>query len=230
MKLLPPLLLSLIGCSLLPADEYGVPYYSVGDLSTAATGAGDPDLDWKIQHPSSLSGFIDFDPATGSLTTKAGLRVSMHIVGIGSEGYLHQSKVAFWASENSGAWNLLFEGTPLDLKAREAVYERELPSGTTLALSGRRLGETGLWHEARTSTGHAPTFVQGLQKGDSAPFAVLNNPQAAIAGYLSTEAGNNAIQIGPMQMLFCFELNAAAQGETKFDLQDLIVLVSFEAL
>ena len=70
----------------------------------------------------------------------------------------------------------------------------------------------------------------GLQRGDEAPATIINAPQPATAAYLSTEAGNNTIQLGPMQMLFCFELNAGGEGEHKYNLQDLVVLVSFEAL
>ena len=233
MKFRTSLLLAALACSPAPAEDYGVPYYSVGDISADAsnlTPTGSQPLDWKIQHPSTISSFVSFDPTTGALSTLKDVRVTMHVVGVGTEGYLHHSNVALFASLNGSSWLSLFSGSPLDQSARTAVFEQNLAANTSIQLSGRRLGETGAWLSARTSTTGAGTFVVGLKKGDEAPTAVINAPQPATAAYLSPEAGDSTVQVGPMQMLFCFELNAEGEGEANYNLQDLVVLVSFEAL
>ena len=99
---------SLLGAGVALSENYGAPYYSVGDLDTdrsTISNVSGPELAWKITHPETIADLVSYDAASGSLLTLTPVRVSAHIVGIGKASSLAPYRVGFWTQVGAaGGW------------------------------------------------------------------------------------------------------------------------------
>ena len=227
----------IISCSALVssaalADQHGEPYFSIGAL-TAKPGwnsvASGPQLSWRIDHPQTVEDLVVVDPATGAFTTKKEVRMQVNVLGVGKNSF--GGRGALWMSIGSGQdWSLLFDGTPETVDLRNIVLDRVLPAGTLVNLAARgREGESG-WYPARSTETSSPG-LRVLVNDNPAPAIVSRHPEGFLRSVLSgTPAGAEprVVMIGPKSALVFFELTAGEAGAPGFDLQDLVVMLSFE--
>jgi hypothetical protein len=180
-------------------------------------------LDWKIQYPSRL---VDVDLVP---TTQVKMRVRTLGVAFQSGSTLLQLEGSW--SKNNGSWSTFFTGTGPSVVPTKVLVETTLNKGDIVKFRGRGASNARAtsWF-AYHQTGGTDKYVTVLKNGDSAPnYAPAYNQGTAksfLAPYLD---GMGRIKIGPQDLIILWEASTAAPGTTYFDMQDLVVLVSFEA-
>lgn len=222
-----------LATSLAAAEPHGIPYMSLGNLDTSlVTNTVDrPTLDWAIEHPKTLGDIVSVNPTSGSLTTLTALRVRMNVVGIARNSLSLRDAASLWVILGSGnPWNEVFQESIQTLQIQHPVLNTTVPASTTIDLGGRilttKVGEA--WSPFR-STGTADTRVAVRRNGEVAPLPVHHAARHFLSAFLSyDETGIPTLKLGPMDALVFFELSASDPEENDFDLQDLVVLVSFE--
>lgn len=231
------LALLLLGHGLALAEPHGEPYEPTGKLnagrfwSSHSTG---PELAWRIRPPIRCSNLIHLDPTTGSLTTRTALRMRVHVLGVGEKTSADPHRAAFWVRTGiQSGWQLLFDGTPEAVRARTPVLDQPVDPNTRIDLAARAYGgEESSWRALR-STGSPGHGIMQLVDGDPLPTAISIDPEPFLNACLSPEtrpSGARSVSTGPKDLVVFFELSDASPGEPSFDLQDLVVLVTFEAL
>jgi hypothetical protein len=194
-------------------------------------------LTWNISYPDTARDLLLFD-ASGRVTTKDDLRVQMRVAGVAFEKAGQELPVAFWASFNSAPWQELFYGFGSHVQPDHFVYDQVVPANTTIDFGARGGKADGTWYDSRQTT-TSDTAVVGLVDGQPVPDYAPAYQQGQIKDYLTglvgtqtTEAGESetVATIGPRDMIYLFELASRNQGDWYFDMQDLVVVLTFERI
>jgi hypothetical protein len=84
------------------------------------------------------------------------------------------------------------------------------------------------WYDYH-QTNNNDKYAVVLKNGDSPPNYAPAYDQGTVKSFLSPYLDSTGkIKIGPQDLIILWEGSTAAPGTTYFDMQDLVVLVSFE--
>lgn len=135
-------------------------------------------------------------------------------------------------SKNNGSWATFFTGTGPTVVPTNVLVDVTLNKGDTVKFRARGAANTqrSSWY-AYHQTGGTDQYAVVLKNGDSAPSYAPAYNQGTVKSFLSPYLdGMGKIKIGPQDLIILWEASTAAPGTTYFDMQDLVVLVSFEAI
>ncbi len=219
-----------VSAPVLLADGHGDPYRPVGDLDIAQTmvrSGTKPSMDWDITYPVTIPDLIIPQP-TGRIITKEELRVKIRVAGVAFQSGSTELPVAFWTKIGGGSWDQLFYGTGSQVNSGEYVFEQVVPANTTIDFAGRARKSNGGWHDVRWTL-NDDVAVIGCVNGDTPPSYAPAYDQGSIESFLSSYISeDNHVTIGPRDMIYLFELASRNPGDWWFDMQDLVVVVTYE--
>lgn len=188
-----------------------------------------PTLTWAIHYPSNLESVLNRD-ANGSLCPGKPLEMHVAIVGASNQvgvadGNPTYAPVEFEVRVGGGSsYTPVFQNLQTAVDPSEVLLDVPVPASTQIDLRAR--AGTGTAWLPYQSTESATPNVLVLTAGQVPPLTVTNDLRTFLAPYLDA---NGAVKIGPMDMLYLFELGESDPLAAGFNLQDLVVLVSFDS-
>jgi hypothetical protein len=183
-------------------------------------------LDWNIVHPTpKVTDVIDIVPPQ-RIVPKQPLRMKVRVLGVAFQsGRTLLPLDAYW-SMNGSSWNRFFYGTGPEVVAGKVLIDQKVKKGDTIDFGAR--GWANGWQPFHSTTKEDP-YIIVLKNGDKAPNYAPAYNQDSVVSFLKpyTDAGGN-IRIGERDLIILWEASTAKPGTTYFDMQDLVVLVTFE--
>lgn len=185
-----------------------------------------PVLDWNVNYPSGVDELVTINPDS-SCTAKKDLRMKVRVVGVAIEsGAGNHLPVALWSRTGSETWTQRFYGNRSKVVPAKVLVEKAVKKHERIDFSARAyLGNTGLdtvW------TLESNYRVIALRNGEKVPSYAPAYSQGRIESFLSQYIDRNQrVTIGPCDVIYLFELGSANPNSFAFDMQDLVVVVTF---
>lgn len=181
-------------------------------------------LDWQVNYPVAPVG-PDLKP-----TTKVKMRVRTLGVAFQSGSTLLPFEGS-WSKTGSG-WTTFFSGKAPSVVPTNILVDTTIEKGEQIKFRAR-----GGTNAAGTSwnnfhqTNNSDLYAVVLKNGDSPPSYAPAYNQGTIKSFLSPYLDSaGKIKIPEQDLIILWEGSTAAPGTTYFDMQDLVVLVSFESI
>ena len=127
---------------------------------------------------------------------------------------------------SGGRWKRIFYNTQPNTNPNRIVFTQLVKEGTRIDFGGRYyLRRWGSFHntDQQSSLNMVP-----LKDGDSPPSYAPAYSQGNIEAFLDPYIDSNGnIDIGPQDVIYLFELYSTRPSSPYFDMQDLVILVTF---
>ena len=140
----------------------------------------------------------------------------------------HLFPVELLWSKNSPAWISIFSGYQTEVDPTKVVLETTVKTSDTINFGGR-CWRGGSWLPLYDTVRPTSNLVM-LKNGDKVPTTVpaLNGSliERFLKPYMNTST--KTVQIGDRDLILLMELDQTKTSASGFDLQDLVVLVTFE--
>jgi hypothetical protein len=178
-------------------------------------------------HGNNLDGVDSSNPGGGSGGPNGAIDLS--------NGYDDERKTAtsvalpievMW-SKNSAPWSRIFSGTQNSIKPTSVILETTVEKNEKINFGAR--GFRNVWLPLYSTAVSTPNVVT-LKDGDKLPTAIAAFQQGVIEGFLKPylAADGVTLKIGEDNLILLYELGQTSTSAPGFDLQDLVMLVTFE--
>ena len=191
-----------------------------------------PTLNWAITYPSKISDVATVTaPGQITLTSNSPMYISVRPVGVGVTqsgpgAAIDTINAEARLSVNGSAYDQLFYGTNAQVEPAYSLYIKKLTKGTTINFGGRYV-KNGAWTPLYTSKSVNMQVIT-LVHGDRIPTSVNLAETGTLATYLKPYVdGAGKINIGPLSALVLMELAETDHGNSRYDYQDMVLLVTF---
>lgn len=193
-----------------------------------------PTLTWDIQYPESALDVVTIDPGSGTVTPNVDLCMEVKVLGASYQigwdrrgrpvwGYV-QAEVR---ADGDSNFTQFFYATQDDVKPSYIYYTRAVSANRPIDFRARCYNGYG-WLPWRSTTSASPNVV-ALVNGDTPPSTVPAFQQGNIESFLEPYLdGAGRIQVGPKDVVFLIELGQTDTSASGFDLQDLVVIATFD--
>ena len=176
-------------------------------------------LNWKVTYPPIVE---DFTPKTDVI-----LKVKFITTALGPV-----SRIDFGSIINGGAYNRFYEGISEDnqtyaLDPGTTVLEQFVSAGSSIDLLAKhsRTRLSNRW--VSIASGRDDLVVQ-LKNGDPVPSISAPGGQRSVADILTIYSSNGFLNLGENEYIYLFELYTDNINRPAYDLQDMVLLVSYE--
>jgi hypothetical protein len=183
-------------------------------------------LDWQIQYPATITDLVEVT-ATGTVIPKSNLTMRVRTLGVSFQSGSTLLPLEGSWSKNNGTWTRFFYGTGPTVVPTKVLIETPVIAADRIDFGGRGWSGSSWYqfHHTRTSD----RYVIVLKNGDRAPSYAPAYDQKSVDSFLAPYIdGSGRIRIGSRDLIILWEASTAAPGTTYFDMQDLVVLVTFE--
>jgi len=188
-----------------------------------------PQLDWKIAYPSTSVTDVVEILTPNIIKPKSDLKMRVRVLGASFQ----QTSTTFlpveaqW-SRNSSAWTRMFYGRQTEVDPSKVVLETTIKKGDTVNFGGRGYRDKA-WLPLYNTTMTTPNLVM-LKNGDKVPATTPAFQQGLIESFLTPYLASDkkTVKIGDRDLILLLELGQTDPRVSGFDLQDLVVLVTFE--
>jgi hypothetical protein len=182
-------------------------------------------LDWSIQYPSVSPVGVNLVP-----TSKVRMRVRTLGVAFQSGSTLLPFEGSW--TKNSSGWTTFFRGNSQAVSPTSVLVDTTINKGDVIKFRGRGGANASgtswySWHQTNTSDDNVVVLKKGDKPPSYAPAYSQGNIKSFLTPYLD---GSGKIKIGDQDLIILWEGSDAHPGTTYFDMQDLVVLVSFETV
>ncbi|MCW1916678.1 hypothetical protein OJ996_24035 [Luteolibacter sp. GHJ8] len=225
-RLLASVLISLLAIGSSPAaDEVPTGTLSV-DSNLLRTGSKSQ-LAWNITYPAPITSVIDIVPPN-VIKPKKDLKMKVRVLGASfQESILSFLPVEVMMSKNGGSWSRVFYGLQSSVLPNLVLKTENVKKGDSINLGGRgyRDGWLPLYNTASTTNN-----LVMLKNGDRVPTTVPALNGSSIESFLKPymDTATKKVKIGDRDLILLMELGQTDTRNSGFDLQDLVVLVTFE--
>lgn len=187
-----------------------------------------PKLAWNITYPSVVKDIVTVTPP-GTLTPKQDLNMTVRVLGASVADSKKYYSVEAQASYNNGSYARIFYGTQTQVNPNTIVYSK-IPASKNKPINfGGRYYNSG-WSTFYTSQNSANNVV-ALVNGDTPPTTYPLYQQPTLESFLKPYLDSQGrVKIGPMDVIYLIELTHTNRNDTGFDLQDLVLLVTFSKI
>ena len=225
--------------TLVPSRAYSqtTPSVPVGSLTaypTVVQTGTKPTLTWSISYPSQVTTVVTVDP-DGTVTPLRDLYVDLRVLGASvgdgtSTGWY--TVQAYRKVENATSFTQFFSGKQTSVNPSTIYYTQFVHASRPLDIRGRvasnNSSNPSSW-QSYYETGTNTQNVRALVNGDTPPsyvpaFSNQATIKSVLTGYIDA---SGKIKIGPMDVIFLFELWGPDPTQSYFDMQDLVVLATF---
>ena len=213
--------LTLAGIAGANETSIAQPIGSIKALQETVVEGQTADLDWKISYP--VFNFNETDAlVTASFITAA----------TGAN-----NTIQFGTRVNGGDYTEFYNGVSED-HANYAVSPGTIISETLVSAgeeieflsrhSRTQIRENGGWVSS-TNTSQQDLVIE-LVRGDIVPDVAGAGDQRSVAEILTPYSENGVLTIGENQKIILFEIFTTNQNSRGFDIQDVVILVSYEQI
>lgn len=185
-------------------------------------------LDWKIQYPSGITDMVTVTN-TGTIISNSSRQMRMRVRTLGvafQSGHTLLPLEGSW-SKNNSTFTRFFYGTGPTVVPTNVLVDTTINLNDRIDFGGRGWSGSSWYpfHHTRVSD----PYVVVLKNGDTAPSYAPAYNQGTVKSFLVPYIdGSGKIRIGSRDLIILWEASTAAPGTTYFDMQDLVVLVTFE--
>lgn len=206
----------------IPSGTLGV------DRSVVRVGSR-PQLQWKIDYPATgVTEVVEIAPPN-IIKPKESLKMRVRVLGASFQ----QTTTTFlpvevqW-SKNNASWTRVFYGRQTDVNPSNVVLETTVKKGDIINFGGRGYRDKA-WLPLYQTASATPNLVM-LQNGDKVPATTPAFQQGLIESFLKPflASDKKTVKIGDRDLILLLELGQTDPRVSGFDLQDLVVLVTFE--
>ncbi len=237
-SLLAVLLAALVSVPALARGQNQAPLIPTGSLSASPTivhAGTHPTLAWNVTLPQSVIDIVDIVPP-GTIKPKKNLTMNVRVLGASVKRVWTNSKgqVTKWEwvpteallRYNSGSYTRIFYNTHDKVNPNTIVKTQTVAKNSTINFGGR-YNVDGSWATTYTSTTHQHNVI-ALKNGDTPPTTTPLYQQPTIESFILPylDAQGN-IKLGPRDVIYLMELTHTDRNDGGFDLQDLVLLVTF---
>ncbi|MEP2775971.1 MAG: hypothetical protein ABJQ29_14025 [Luteolibacter sp.] len=183
-------------------------------------------LDWNIEYPTVIKDIVTVEP-TGTIVPKKTLDMRVRVLGVAFQSGSTLLPLDAYCSFNNGSWEKFFYGTGPTVVSSAILIDKKVKKTDRIDFGARGWGGSSWlpFNHTRETT----KYVTVLGKGSSAPSYAPAYNQGSVTSFLRPYIDSSGkINIGERDLIILWESSTAAPGTTYFDMQDLVVLVSFE--
>jgi hypothetical protein len=184
-------------------------------------------LSWDIEYPEAVTSVIDIVPPN-IIKPKKNLTMRVRVLGASfQESATRYLPVEVMLSKNSSSWSRIFYGLQTSVKPSDVVSTQKVKLGDTINLGGR--GYRDGWLPLYNTASATQNLIM-LKNGDRVPTTVPALNGSTIESFLKPymDTTTKKVKIGDRDLILLMELGQTNPYNSGFDLQDLVVLVTFE--
>ncbi|MGJ8635158.1 MAG: hypothetical protein ACSHX7_14675 [Luteolibacter sp.] len=183
-------------------------------------------LEWEIEYPESITEIVTVDPP-GTIIPKKDLEMRVRVLGVAFQSGNTLLPVAAYWSYNNSSWDNFFYGTSEDVNSNDVKISVDVKQSDTIDFGARGSSGNGWYPFNNTKT--ESQYVTVLGNGSSAPSYAPAYNQSSVTSFLKPYIDSDGrINIGERDLIILWECYTASPGSQYFDMQDIVVLVSFE--
>jgi len=211
------------------------PTIPVGDLTafpTVVQTGTKPTLTWNISYPSIVEQFVTITPP-GTVTPKENLRCDVRILGLGVTSQGSNGSITYyrtrgrWRYGTSTNWGTIYDG-----KQTDTIVQQQGLVATNISVSKNNpMNFAGQYYNSSWQTEYTSmsgTNVRALVSGQTCPNNVPDYNAPSLESFLKPYLDSQKkVKIGPMDVIIIMELTHTDQSNIGYDLQDLVMLVTF---
>lgn len=186
-----------------------------------------PTLTWNVDFPSEITTIVDIIPPN-TIRPKKDVTMRVRVLGASFQETLNSFlTVQSYYRTNNGTWTSFFSGLQTLVNPTSVLLSKSITKNTKIDFAGR--GYRSGWLTLYNTAVDTPNVVM-LQNGDSVPATTPAFQQGQIESFLKPylDSKGKTIKIGPKDLILLYELGQTNPSASGFDLQDLVVLVTFE--
>lgn len=186
-------------------------------------------LTWNISYPApNVTSVIDI-VTPNTVKPKQDLTMKVRVLGASFQ----QTTTIFlpvevMVSKNNSAWSRVFYGLQTSVVPSLVVYSTPVKKNDLINLGGRGYRDNA-WLPLYNTASSTKNLVM-LKNGDTVPSEVPALNGLSIESFLKPYMDTNTkkVKIGDRDLIYLMELGQTDPNNSGFDLQDLVVLVTFE--
>jgi hypothetical protein len=185
-------------------------------------------LTWEIEYPAPVTSVIDILPPN-IIKPKKDLKMRVRVLGASfQETATKFLPVEVQWSKNNSSFSRIFYGYQTSVNPSTVVLDTTVKSGDTINFGGRGWRDNA-WLPLYKTSSTTKNLVM-LKNGDRVPSTVPalngNSIESFLKPYMNTST--KTVKIGDRDLILLMELGQTNPSNSGFDLQDLVVLVTFE--
>lgn len=182
-------------------------------------------LDWTINYPSQLDEVVDV--TNDVITVKKSTQMKVRVLGVAFQSGSTLLPINGYYSVNGSSWSSVFYGTGLAVNSATVLLTKTLKTNDKVSFGAK--GWDGRSWLPFHQTGTNDKYVTVLKNGSVAPSYAPAYNQGSVTSFLKPYIDSTGkISIGSKDLIILWECSTAAPGTTYFDMQDLVMLVTFE--
>lgn len=207
-------------------QDPAIPVGSLTAFPTVVQTGTHPTLTWNINYPSQVKDIVTITPP-GTLTPKQNVYVDVRVLGASvataTAYYPVEAQVKY---TSTGSYSRIFYDKQTKVNPATVLYTRLAEKGKTLNFAGRYYYNNA-WSSTYNTQSNANQVV-ALVNGEFPPSTFPDYQQPTIESFLRPYLDSQGrVKIGPMDVIYLFELTHTNTSESGYDLQDLVLLVTF---
>ena len=227
--------LGALGASRVLAEASKIP---TGDMTVnqkiVQVGAR-PTLTWDINYPPIIENFIKKEPT--KITPLTDLLCDIRILGLGVTSQNAKGKITYyrtrgqWKYNGSTTWETIYDGKQTDsIVAQQSIVNPSsvlCEKGMEMTFAGQYFASS--WKTLYTST-DTTTYknVRILISGETCPSNIPDYNAPSLETFLKPYLDSaKRVKIGPMDVIIIMELTHTDTSDIGYDLQDLVMLLTF---
>ena len=185
-------------------------------------------LTWEIEYPAPITSVVDIVPPN-IIKPKKDMKMKVRVLGASfQESVTSFLPVEVQWSKNSASWSRIYYGLQTNVQPSVPVLQTTVKAGDTINFGGRGYRDRD-WLPLYNTAQSTKNLVM-LKNGDRVPSTVpaLNGSsiESFLKPYMDTVTKN--VKIGDRDLILLMELGQTNTSASGFDLQDLVILVTFE--
>lgn len=185
-------------------------------------------LNWNIQIPEGVTEVVEI-VTPNVIKPKKDLKMRVRVLGASFQETLTSFlPVEVMWSKNNSSWSRVYYGSQLLVNPSNVVLSANIKKNDRINFGGRGYRDKS-WLPLYNTASDSPNMVM-LQNGDKVPATTPAFQQGQIESFLRPylSANKKTISIGDKDLILLMELGQTNPNNSGFDLQDLVVLVTFE--
>ncbi|MEO5915416.1 MAG: hypothetical protein ABIS50_14375 [Luteolibacter sp.] len=212
------------------------PTIPVGNLTaypTVVQTGTKPKLTWDISYPSIVQNFVTITQP-GTVTPKQNLVCDVRILGLGVTSMSNNVITYYrtrgqWKYNGSSSWADIYDGKQTDtIVQQQGIVKSNIAVTKDKAMNFAGQYYNSSWQTQYTSTSGLPYNVRALVSGDVCPNNIPDYNAPSLESFLKPYLDSaHKVKIGPMDVIIIMELTHTDTTNIGYDLQDLVMLITF---
>ncbi|MEM1085686.1 MAG: hypothetical protein AAGI48_16380 [Verrucomicrobiota bacterium] len=183
-------------------------------------------LEWNIEYPTGITEIVDIVPPN-RIVPKKDVTMKVRVLGVSfQQSSTKLLPVDVYWSKNNSSWKKFFYGYEYDVDESEVLVRENISEGDVIDFGGR--GWLSRWltfHHTRKSTNNLVVLKNGDTPPSYAPAFSQGDITSFIRPYLDS---GGKVNIGDRDLILLWEVYSNRPGSTYFDMQDIMIMVTFE--